>query len=273
MTEKGGNTRLQARLRHCRERYAQLEDQLCIAQENLQDFAYAVSHDLQEPLRMVRSYLQLVARRYKDALDQDATDFIEYAVDGASRMQSMIQDLLKYSRVYSRGGAFEDINCKEIVSLVLDKFKLRVEDLGGSIEVGDLPVIRADPKQLITVFSQLIDNAVKFRGEVPPRIEISRDIIAGEEVILVRDNGIGISSRDQARVFKVFEKVHARNTYPGNGMGLALVKRILTRHGCRIGLRSEPGKGSTFYFTLPAPVPKETLNTKHASIPEGGEQK
>ena len=220
--------------------------------QELQLFAYVASHDLQEPLRMVASYLQLLERRYKGALDADADEFIGYAVDGASRMQTLLHDLLAYSRVGTRGKPLVPTGSGEVLSQTLMNLKVAIEESGAEVTHGDLPEVLADGTQLSQVFQNLIGNAIKFRGDRSPRIEISLDRSGGEWVFGVRDNGIGIDPQYADRIFLIFQRLHTRGEYPGTGVGLAICKKIVERHGGRIWMESELGKGSTFYFTLPA---------------------
>lgn len=217
----------------------------------LEQFAYAASHDLQEPLRMVASYVQLLERRYKGKLDVDADDFIVYAVDGATRMQTLINDLLTYSRVGTRGKPFEPTNCSAIIDQTLANLEMAIEKSGSVVTQDVLPTVMADASQLVQLFQNLIGNAIKFRGEEPPRVHVSAKQKENEWVFSVQDNGMGIDSQYAERIFQVFQRLHTRAEYPGTGIGLAVCRRIVERHGGRIWVESEPGKGSTFYFTMP----------------------
>jgi PAS domain S-box-containing protein len=221
----------------------------------LEQFAYVASHDLQEPLRMVASFTQLLAKRYGDALDEDARDYIRFAVDGANRMQRLIQDLLSYARVGSRGRELTPISLSGPLADALVALQTVIRETGAMIVQRDLPVVRGDRGQLMQLFQNLIGNAIKFRrADEPPRIAVSTTHANGEWVIAVRDNGIGIEARYFERVFTIFQRLHAQHEYPGTGIGLPLCKRIVNRHGGRIWLESEPGAGTTFYFTLPDTV-------------------
>ena len=226
-------------------------EELARSNAELEQFAYVASHDLQEPLRMVSSYVQLLARRYKDKLDQDANDFIDYAYDGATRMQNLINDLLAYSRVGTRGKLSVPVNLEDALSTALDNLKITIAESAATIERGRLPVVMGDEGQLTQVFQNLIGNAIKFRGAAPPLVEISATLREGEWVISVRDNGIGIDPQYFDRLFNIFQRLHGREKYPGTGIGLAICKRIMERHGGRIWVESQPDNGATFSFTVP----------------------
>ncbi|HEY9641787.1 MAG TPA: ATP-binding protein, partial [Coleofasciculaceae cyanobacterium] len=219
----------------------------------LQQFAYIASHDLQEPLRMVTSYLQLLERRYKGQLDADADDFIGFAVDGASRMKTLINDLLCYSRVGTHGKPFQAIDCSRIVKQAIANLKIALEESNATITYDDLPEVLGDPGQLTQLFQNLLGNAVKFRGKALPTVHIGVERQGEAWLFAVRDNGIGIESQYAERIFVIFQRLHQRAQYPGTGIGLAICKKIVERHGGKIWLQSELGKGSTFYFTLPHP--------------------
>jgi len=220
--------------------------------EELERFAYIASHDLQEPLRMVTSYLQLLEQRYEDRLDGDAQDFIDYAVGGATRMKELIDDLLTYSRVDTRGVAFQPVDMDQVINEVLETLQFRLKETEAEITVHTLPTVPGDKSQLEQLFQNLIDNALKFRGNEPPRVEVGAEKGDSEWVFSVRDNGIGMDSRFKDRVFIIFQRLHTRDEYEGTGVGLAVSKRIVERHGGEIWFKSEPGKGTTFYFTIPA---------------------
>ena len=219
--------------------------------KDLQEFAYVASHDLQEPLRMVASFTQLLAKRYKGKLDSDADDFIGYAVDGANRMQKLIQDLLSYSRVGTRGKDFQPTDCEAVLIEARENLRAAIEETGAVITHDPLPTVMADKAQLTQLFQNLLSNAIKFHGEEPPSIHVSAEQKGMEWTFSVRDNGIGMDSRYFTRVFVIFQRLHGRDEYGGTGIGLALCRRIVHRHGGKIWVESEPGKGSTFFFAFP----------------------
>lgn len=220
--------------------------------EELRQFAYAASHDLQEPLRMVGSFVQLLARRYEGKLDSDADEFIAFAVDGVGRMQDMIQALLEYSRVGMEGKAFTPTDCSAVLDRALVNLQTAIEASGAAVTHDPLPTVMADEMQLGQLLQNLISNGVKFRGEDPPRVHVSAEQKGNQWVFSVRDNGIGIDPEHSDRIFSLFQRLHSREEYPGTGVGLALCKKIVELHGGRIWVESQPGRGSTFYFTLHA---------------------
>ncbi len=225
---------------------------------DLEQFAYIASHDLQEPLRMVSSYVELLARRYRGKLDKDADEFIAFAVDGANRMKELIDGLLAFSRVEAQGRKPEPADSETVLRRVLKVFGSAIEDSGGAVTHDPMPSVIADEVQLGQVFQNLIGNAIKFRSEAPPRIHVSARCDGAECVFSVRDNGIGIDPQYAHKVFQIFQRLHARGEHPGQGLGLAVCKRIVERHGGRIWLGSEPHKGSTFHFSLPSSNPGRT---------------
>jgi PAS domain S-box-containing protein len=220
--------------------------------KELEQFAYIASHDLQEPLRMVTSYLQLLERRYGNNLETDAHEFIEYAVDGATRMHLLINDLLTYSRVSTRAKPFESTDCSVLLNQVLTNLKVAIEESEATITFDELPTTKADATQLTQVFQNLLSNAIKFhKQDTPPHIHVSAERQKDAWRFSVRDNGIGIAPEHTERIFLIFQRLHTREEYPGTGIGLAVCKKIVERHGGRIWLESEPGSGSTFHFTVP----------------------
>lgn len=228
-------------------------EELARSNAELQQFAYIASHDLQEPLRMVTSYLQLFARRYQNQLDSNADEFIAYAVDGATRMQSLINDLLAYSRVGTRIAPFEAVDCNLVVQQVIRNLEVAIAESQATITCDPLPVVIGDKTQLTQVFQNLISNAIKFRGAELPQVYIAADRQNREWCFSVRDNGIGIEPEYADRIFVIFQRLHNRTEYPGTGIGLAICKKIVERHGGQIWIQSELGQGATFYFTIPEP--------------------
>lgn len=218
----------------------------------LQEFAYVASHDLQEPLRTVTSFSQLLAKRYRGQLDEDADDFVNLIAEAAQRMQQLIEALLAYSRVGTRGGPLVPADLEEVLGSVRERLAEKIAATGATLTQEPLPVVHADPPQLAEVFEQLLENALEFRSQAPPRIRITASRRGAEWIFSVRDNGIGIAAQYHDRIFRVFQRLHPRGRYGGCGIGLAVCKKIIERHGGRIWLDSEPGKGSTFHFSLPA---------------------
>jgi len=234
------------------ERLRQTTANLARSNTDLEQFAYLASHDLFEPLRMVISYLELLSDRCRGKLDEQAQEFIGFAVDGAQRMHALIHDLLEYSRVDIRGRALEPTDCEEAFEAAVSNLKVAIEESGATITRGPLPKALADKVQLTQVFQNLLGNGIKFRGSEPPRLEAGAERRNDEWVIFVRDSGIGIDPKDFDRIFVIFQRLHSRREYSGTGLGLAIVKKIIERHGGRIWLESAPGKGAMFFFTLPA---------------------
>ena len=225
--------------------------ELARSNADLQQFAYVASHDLKEPLRMVASYTQLLARRYKGKLDSDADEFIRYAVDGANRMQWLINDLLAYSRVTSQEQVFEEVDCTKVLEEVMSNLQLSIEESQAVVTHDPLPTVMADGGQLGQLFQNLIANAITFHGEEPPAVHVSAERKANEWLFSVRDNGVGLDPQYAERIFVIFQRLHDREEYPGTGIGLAICKKVVERHGGRIWVVSQVGQGATFYFTLP----------------------
>jgi PAS domain S-box-containing protein len=227
-------------------------DRLEQSNDRLRQFAYAASHDLQEPLRMVSSYLQLLESRYRDELDEDAREFIDFAVDGADRMRRMVADLLEYSRLEQHDQQLEPVDCDAVVERVLADLRAQIEENDAEIVTDTLPTVRADENQLEQLFQNLISNALKYNDE-SPRVEIAARQRNNRWEFSIADDGIGIDPDHTGQIFDVFNRLHGdTEEYSGTGIGLSLSQKIVERHGGRIWVESEPGEGSTFYFTLPA---------------------
>jgi PAS domain S-box-containing protein len=218
----------------------------------LEQFAYVASHDLQEPLRMVNSYTQLLAKRYEGKLDDAADEFIGYIVGGATRMYQLINDLLAYSRVSSQGNPFSPTDCEALLANALSNLHVTVQETGAVVTHDPLPMVMADGLQLGQVFQNLISNALKFHGEACPRVHVSAEQRGKEWLFSILDNGIGIDPQFSERIFVIFQRLHSREAYPGTGVGLAICKKIVERHGGRIWADSPPGQGAAFCFSLPA---------------------
>jgi PAS domain S-box-containing protein len=229
-----------------------MQEELKRSNTELQQFAYVASHDLQEPLRMVSSYLTLLARRYKGKLESDADEFIEYAVDGADRMQGLIEALLLYSRVNTRGKSPEPTDCEDVLKQALNNLQVAIEEKDAEVTHDPLPGIMADGIQMVQLFQNLIGNGIKFQAEGQrPHVHVSAEDEGDGWLFSFRDNGIGIDPQFNERIFTIFQRLQARGEYPGTGIGLSVCKRIVERHGGRIWVESEVGKGATFKFTLP----------------------
>lgn len=218
--------------------------------KELERFAYVASHDLQEPLRMIGSYTQLLAKRYRGKLDNDADDFINFAVEGANRMRQLINDLLTYSRITSRINPYILVNCNDLMVNVVANLSAQIKASNAVITYNQLPVIFADETQIMQLFQNLISNAIKFRGEYQPEICISCSSNDIEWIFSVKDNGMGIESIYHDRIFVIFQRLNNRENYPGTGIGLAICKKIVERHGGRIWVESNLNEGAIFYFTI-----------------------
>ena len=225
--------------------------ELTRSNSDLEQFAYVSSHDLQEPLRMVTSYVQLLDRRYKHKFDETARQYMDFAIDGAIRMKALVTDLLTYARVGGENTGFEPVNSAAIVSEAIKNLKALVKESGATISVDPLPQIYGSRTELLQLFQNLINNAIKYRRNVPPVIHVGVSEESGQHVFSVTDNGIGIDPKYFDRIFMIFQRLHDRSTYPGTGIGLALCKKIVERHGGKLLLTSQAGRGSTFYFSIP----------------------
>jgi signal transduction histidine kinase len=229
----------------------QAQEELARSNRDLEQFAYVASHDLQEPLRMVATYTQLLAERYQGKLDENADKYIHYAVDGALRMQTLVQDLLAFSRVGREGNIAILVDVNLAVQAALINLQSTIQDNDAQVQFGELPSIVAEQTQLTQLFQNLISNAIKFRGKEPPRITISAEKRDREWILSVADNGIGIAPEYAETIFVIFKRLHTQEEYAGSGIGLAICKKVVEQHGGRIWMESEPGKGSTFKVALP----------------------
>ncbi|MFC4438723.1 MULTISPECIES: ATP-binding protein [Natrialbaceae] len=244
--------RTEAELENVVRRLETANDELAASNERLEQFAYAASHDLQEPLRMIRSYLTLIGDRYGDALDEDGEEFLAFAVDGAERMREMIDGLLEYSRVDTRGDPFEPVELDVVLENVQSDLQMQIAEADAAITVETLPRVEGDASQLRQLFQNLLSNAIKYSGDEPPRVHVAAERRSDEWRISIRDEGVGIDPADADRIFEVFQRLHSHEEEPGTGIGLALCRRIVERHGGEIRVDSEPDEGTTFSFTLPA---------------------
>jgi two-component system sensor histidine kinase/response regulator len=252
---------LYALRRQLAEQNAQLQQEIAVRAETqaalqrsnteFEQLAYVASHDMQEPLRKIASYLQLLAQRYQGQLDADADEFIGYAVDGAKRMQALINDLLAFSRVGTKAKPFAPTDCKLIMQTALADLQFAIEECGGRVQVGDLPTVMGDATQLSQLFRNLLSNAIKFRRDEPPDVHVHAEPTGSLWRFTVSDNGIGIAAEYFERIFVIFQRLHGRSQYAGTGIGLAICKKIVERHGGKLEVQSILRKGSTFIFTLP----------------------
>ncbi len=220
--------------------------------KELQQFAYVASHDLQEPLRTVASFTQLLERRYKNKLDSKAKEFIHFAVDGAIRMQKLIDDLLAYSRIGNQNNSFEPTDCNSLLAQAISNLSVAIDESHATITHDTLPIVVSDPSEITQLFQNLISNSIKFRSERIPRIHVSAKQKGDEWLFSVQDNCIGIDPNYKDRILKIFQRLHSKDKYAGTGIGLAICKKIIERHNGELWVESELGKGATFYFTLSA---------------------
>lgn len=226
--------------------------ELARSNEELEQFAYVASHDLREPLRMVKSYAELLSRRYSGKLGEDADEFIHYIVDGADRMRALMSDMLEYSRVDRRISP-TDADAEHALRIAMDNLALAIQQAGAVVSHDRLPPVRCTPSQLVQLLQNLIDNAIKYRRDEPPRIHVGASTTDREVILCVRDEGIGFDAEHHDRIFGMFQRLHPHGTYPGTGMGLALCKKIMEAHGGRIWGEGVPGHGSAFHCAFPHP--------------------
>lgn len=229
----------------------ELTEDLKRSNADLQQFAYAASHDLQEPLRGVAGFIKLLEKRYSDKLDEKGNEFMSYITDGIKRMEMLIKDLLEYSRLETKGKTLNRTNCSEILEQAIHNLRSAIEENGVQVTHDVLPMVMADSSQMSRLFQNLIGNAIKFRSHEPPKIHISAEQKGEEWIFCVKDNGIGIDPKNFERIFNIFQRLHTREEYDGTGIGLSICKKIVERHSGGIWVESEPGKGSTFYFSIP----------------------
>jgi signal transduction histidine kinase len=238
--------------RQAEEELARKAEELARSNAELEQFAYIASHDLQEPLRMVASYTQLLGERYRGKLDENADKYIGYASEGAIRMQTLIQDLLAFSRVGRKNSTSRRVDCDAEMAEVMMSMDLAMRESGARVTYAALPVVWADRSRMAQLFQNLIGNAIKFRGKDAPEISVQAEKVGSQWLFSVSDNGIGIEPQYAENIFVVFRRLHTRAEYPGNGIGLAICKKIVEHHGGKIWVESERGHGSTFKFTLPS---------------------
>ena len=234
------------------EELKKLSEELARSNTELRDFAYVASHDLKKPLQSIEGFAKLLGRRYKGKLDAKADEFIEYIGSSVKRMQELIKDLLEYSQIGAKGKKFKPTHCSGVVEKAVSNLQAAIEESNAAVTYDELPTVMVGTPQIISLFQNLIDNAINFRGEEAPRIHISAQRKGDEWVFSIQDNGIGIDPKDSEQIFGMFQRLHGSTEYPGTGIGLAICKKIVGHHGGRIWVESEPGKGSTFFFTLPA---------------------
>jgi len=251
---------------------ARRTEELARSNAELEQFAYVASHDLQEPLRTVANFAQLLLTRYRGKLDAKADDFIDFIVEGVTRMQGLINDLLAYSRVGSRGKESVPADCGALLGQALGNLQAAIEESGAQITHDPLPVVQCDGAQVIQVFQNLVGNSIKFRNGPPPRIHVGVERTAAEWVFSVKDNGIGIDPQYAGRIFEIFQRLHTQREYPGSGIGLAIAKKIVERHGGRIWLESKLQQGATFFFTLPMSSGRDAPHAGRFELTDSGRE-
>jgi light-regulated signal transduction histidine kinase (bacteriophytochrome) len=233
------------------EELKKLSNELARSNADLKEFAYVASHDLKKPLQSIEGFAKLLARRCRGKLDAKADELVEYIGSGVQRMQELIKDLLEYSQIGAKEKKFKPTDCSGVIEKAVGNLKAVIEESNAVMTYDELPTIMSDMSQMISLFQNLIDNAIKFRGKEAPRIHISAERKGDEWVFSIRDNGIGIDPKDSERIFGMFQRLYGSTDYPGTGIGLAICKRIIEGHGGQIWVESEIGKSSTFYFTVP----------------------
>ena len=240
-----------SRLKETEKKLRRTQEDLERSNQDLQQFAYAISHDLQEPLRMITSFLNLLEKRSRDKLDENDLEYIDFAVDGAERMRAMIDGILRFSQVTTRGDEFQSFSSQAACRNAVENLKIMIEESGAAVEFEDLPDLEGDELQITQVFQNLISNGIKFNQSTSPKVTIQAEGSPGEWIFEVKDNGIGIQMEAQDRIFTIYQRLHTQEEYPGTGVGLTICKRIIQRHGGKIWLDSTPGKGTSIYFSIP----------------------
>jgi len=234
------------------ERLEQRTEELERSNKDLVQFAYVASHDLRAPVRAIKSFSQILKKDYREKLDEEANECLDFIVTGAGRLETLINDLLTYSRVDTQGKAFAPVDTSEVLDQVVIDLRLDIEDSQAEITCDALPVVVADASQMTQLFQNLISNAIKFQSQDPPKVHVAALKKDDVWVFSVKDNGIGIEAQHTERIFAMFQRLHTQDEYPGTGMGSAICKRIVERHGGNIWVQSEVGMGSTFYFSIPS---------------------
>ena len=256
LTRLPESVRQALREKKLREENKRVQEELARSNRELEQFAYVASHDLQEPLRMIASYTQLLAERYRGQLDENADRYIRYAVEGSVRMQALIDDLLTFSRIGNHGISLQNADCNEAVETACKNLETAIRETGAEVQYDRLPVVVADGRLLVQLFQNLIGNSIKFRAKAPPRIRISAEKQNREWAFAITDNGIGIASQHLQSIFGIFKRLHTHEEYPGSGIGLSICKKIVEQHGGRIWVESAPEQGASFKFVLPTLLAK-----------------